>query len=113
MVNAVDFHLVQYLVGVLQRLGYITEHAVHFFLSLEPLLFAVEHDIFILERLACREADESFMGIGILLIDEVRVVGANEFDVQFLGEFNQCFVDQALFLVCFVIGTGNGCFVPL
>ena len=53
------------------------------------------------------------MGIGIFLIDEVRVVCTDEFDVQFLGKLYQCVIDEALSLVGLVIGSCYGRLVAL
>ena len=113
MVDAVDLHLVKYLVGVLQRLGDVGEQLVHLLLRLEPLLLAVEHHVLVGEFFARRDADESLMGIGILLVDEVAVVGADELDVQFAGKLDQRVVDQALLLVGLMVGASYGRLVAL
>ena len=88
MVDAVELHLVKNLVGVLQRLGDVGKHLVHLSLRLEPLLFGVEHDVVITHLLAGRHADESLVRLGVVLVDEVRVVGANDFDAQFAGKLH-------------------------
>ena len=52
MVNAVDLHLVQNLVGVLQGFRDVGEHLIHLLLCLEPLLLAVHHHVLVGELLA-------------------------------------------------------------
>ena len=52
MVNAVDLHLVQNLVGVLQGFRNVGEHLIHLLLRLEPLLLAVHHHVLVGELLA-------------------------------------------------------------
>ena len=53
------------------------------------------------------------MGIGILLVDKVGVIGTDEFDVQFLGKLHQGIINEALFLVGLMIGTGDSGLVAL
>ena len=97
MVDAVELHLVEYLVGVLQRLGDIGKHLVHFGLRLEPLLFGVEHNVVVAHLPAGRHADESLVRLGVVLVDKVGVVSANDLDVQFAGKLQQHFIHLLLF----------------
>ena len=113
MVDAIYLDFVKNFVGVLQRLGDVAKNAIHFLLGLEPFLLAVEHHVLIGEFLACREADETLMGIGILLVDEVGIVGADKLDVQFTGKLNQGIIDKTLFLVGLMVGMGNSRLVTL
>ena len=113
MINAVDFNFIKNLISVLQGLGNVGKHLVHLFLRLEPLLLAVEHQILIGEFPACGEADESFMSIGILLIHKVRIVGADELDVQLLGKLYERIIHQTLLLIGLVIGTSDSGLVAL
>ena len=47
------------------------------------------------------------MGVGILLVDKVGVVGADEFNVQFSCKLDQSIINQALFLIGFMIGPSH------
>ena len=86
MVNTVELDLVENLVGILQCFGDIGKHLVHLLLGLEPLLLAIEHHVLIVELATGRNTDEALVCVGIILVDKVRIVGANEFDIQLLGK---------------------------
>ena len=60
------------------RLGVaLAEDRSHFGRRLEPLLLRVEHALRVVEVLARREADQTVVRLGILLVDEVYVVRAD------------------------------------
>ena len=89
MVYAVGLHLVEHLAGIVEGLGHIGEHLVHLLACLEPLLLGVEHAGGVVEVFACGQAEQVVVGLGIVLVNEVRVVGAHQLDAVFLGQFHE------------------------
>ena len=88
----VGFHLVEHLAGVCQSLGNVLEHFVHLLARLEPLLFGVQHTRGVVQILAGGQAEQMVMRFGIILVHEVAVVGADELDAVFAGQFYEPFV---------------------
>ena len=84
MVDAVDFHLIQYFEGIGQCLGDIREHIVHFLTGLEPLLLGIAHTVRIVQVLTGGNTEQVVVRLGSLLILKVAVVGADELDAIFL-----------------------------
>ena len=115
MVDAVDLHLVDDLLGGGKRFRQIGEDFVHFRLCFEPFLLRVEHARRIVDEVVGGKADEEIVCLGIFFVGKVRVVGANVFHAAFLGELQQCFVGLHLQRVGFAVGTLRRIFdfVPL
>ena len=89
VVEAIELHLVENLDGVGQRLGNVGKHLVHLLARLEPLLLGVEHARGVVEVFARGETQEVVVGLGVVLVHEVAVVGADELHAVFLGEVHQ------------------------
>ena len=104
VVDRVNFDLVQYLVGVLERLGDVAEQLRHFVGGLEPLLFGVAHAALIVEVCLGRDTNQVVVSLGILFVDKVRVVGGYEFDIILAGKSYNLRLDLLLLFVGLVIG---------
>ena len=104
VVEAVDFHLVQNLQRVAQGFGHIAENIVHLLLGLEPLLLGIEHAVGVVQILLGREAEQVVVCLGVLLIYEVGVVGADELDAILVGELDEHLVGFLLQGECLSIG---------
>ncbi len=113
MVDSVALYLAAYLDGVVQRLGHVAEYGVHLGRGLHPLLLGVEHALGIVEVLARAQAYKTVVRFGILLVDEVHVVGADELDAVLGGILLQLLVDDQLHLVCLVVGAFDSSLVQL
>ena len=96
VVDAIDFDLVENLAGIAQCLGDVGEDVVHLLAGLEPLLLGVEHAGGIVEVLARREAQQVVVSLGVLLVDEVRIVGADELDAVFVSQLYEHLVGLLL-----------------
>ena len=101
----VGFHLVEHLAGVCQSLGNVLEHFVHLLTRLEPLLFGVQHTCGVVQILAGGQAEQVVMRFGIILVHEVAVVGADELDAVFAGQFYEPFVGFLLQGECLAVGS--------
>ena len=78
VVDAVVLDLGADLLGRSQSLGDIGEELIHLRRGLHPLLLAVAHTGRVVEILARTEADQSVMRLGILLIEEVNIIGSDD-----------------------------------
>ena len=78
VVDAVVLDLGADLLGRSQSLGDIGEELIHLRHGLHPLLLAVAHTGGVVEILARTEADQSVMCLGILLIEEVNIIGSDD-----------------------------------
>ena len=96
MVDAVDFHLVEHLKGVGQGLGIVGEDIVHLLTGLEPLLLGIAHTVGVVEILARGNAKQVVVGLSGLLVLEVAVVGAHQFDAVLLRKLHEHFVGLLL-----------------
>ena len=84
MVYGVLLNLVKYLHRVSQCFRLILKEAIHLLRGLEPLLLGITHQVGIIRSTARRETYQQFMGIGILLIKEMHVIGADHLDAVLL-----------------------------
>ena len=91
-VDAVGFHFVGYLAGVLQRFRQIGKDGGHLVGRLEPFLFGIVQAVGIVEVLARAEADKTVMRLAVFLFHKMHIVGGNQFDIIFSGKLNQIFV---------------------
>ena len=89
VVNAVELHLVQNLAGVAQGFGQIAEDLVHLGACLEPFLFGVEHTVHVIHISVGTQAQQTVVCFGILFVHKVRVVAADNLDVQLSCHFQQ------------------------
>ena len=96
VVQTVGLHLFYNLHGIGHRLWHITEDIVHLLLCLEPLLLGVEHTRRVVQILTRGEAQQMVVGFSILLIHEMGIVGADQFDAIFLGQFDEHLVGLLL-----------------
>ena len=79
------------------------EERVHLRRRLQPLLLRVAHTSRVVQVLACTEADESVVRVGIFFVDEVDIVCGNQFDMMLVRQFDQdlvyfhlMFIDRAV-----------------
>ena len=89
VVDVINLHLVDYLLRVLQRFREVAEYLCHFFRRLEPLLLGVMHPVHIVDVVVGAEANKPVMCLCVLRVDEVGVVGADDFDTVFLCQSDQ------------------------
>ena len=108
MVDVVELHLVENLAGVLKRLGEIGEYLSHLLGGLEPLLFGVEHTVLVGDFLVGGHADKAFVGLRVILVDEVDVIGGHNLYPVFVGDAQQLGVDRILEMESLVVGAGHG-----
>ena len=113
MVDAVGLHLVEDGDGVVERLGHVAEDGVHLLGGLEPFLLRIEHAVGVVEVLARAEADEAVVSLGVFLVDEVDVVGADKGDAILAAVLLQLGIDVELQVIDFVVGAGHGGLVEL
>ena len=78
VVDAVVLDLGTDLLSRSQSLGDIGEELIHLRCGLHPLLLAVAHTGRVVEVLARAQADQSVMRLGILLIEEVNIIGSDD-----------------------------------
>ena len=104
MVDGVGLYLIQYLERVGERFGHVGEYLVHLLARLEPLLLRVEHTRRVVQFLARRETEQVVVRFGVLLIDEVAVVGADHLYAVLLCEFQNLFVGTLLQWECLAVG---------
>ena len=86
MVYAVELDFVTDLLGRRQHLRNVGEELVHLAPRLHPLLLAVAHALGVIEVLARAEADEAIMRLGILLVEEMDIVGRDDLHPMLLPE---------------------------
>ena len=108
VVERIDLYLVEDLQRVRQRLGDVAEDLVHLSLRLEPLLLGIEHARGVVEVLARRETQQVVVGLGILLVDEVHVVRADELDAILPGQVHEHAVGLLLQGEGLAVGTDRG-----
>ena len=113
MVDRVALDLIAYLDSVTQSLGDILEDGVHLLTGLHPLLLGVEHTFWVIQILTRREADEAVVSLGIILINEVDIVGADQLNTQSLRELLEMLIDDKLQLISLVVGTLDGSLMEL
>ena len=113
VVDGVVLDLVAYIDRIGQRLGYVTEDGVHLGAGLHPLLLRVEHALGVVQILARTEAYKAVVRLGIVLVDEVYVVGAYETYAVFPRKLNQMLVHIELHGVGLVVGAFDRSLVKL
>ena len=104
MVDAVNLHLIQYFEGIGKCFGNIREHIVHLLAGLEPFLLGIAHTVRVVEILAGSDTEQMVVSLGSLLILEVAVVGAHQFDVKLPCHLDKFLVGTLLQLVSLAIG---------
>ena len=110
MVKAVDLHFVENLQRVRQRLRHIAENLVHLGTRLKPLLLRVEHARRVVEVLASGQAEQVIVGLSIFLVDEMSVVGTDEFDAILASQLDEHPIGLLLQGECLAIGPHIGVF---
>ena len=106
MVDGVLLNLIQDLNRALKRLGHILKQSVHLLGGLEPLLLGVTHQVGVIGRTSGREAYQQFVGIGILLIKEMDIVGADQLYAELARHLNEMFVHVLLQGERLMVGIG-------
>ena len=86
MVDAVELDLVADLLRRRQHLGDVGEELVHLAPRLHPLLLAVAHALGVIEVLARAEADKTIVRLGVLLVEEVDIIGRDDLHPMLLPE---------------------------
>ncbi|OPZ58028.1 MAG: hypothetical protein BWY89_00240 [Bacteroidetes bacterium ADurb.BinA012] len=89
-VEIIIFNLVSQFHSVADRLWHIGKDAEHLFCALQILLFGISKPFRVIEVLACIEADETVMGLGVILHYEVDVIRSNYFNIMFCSKFTVC-----------------------
>ena len=110
VVDGVGLHLIQYLERVGKRFGHVGEYLVHLLARLEPLLLRVEHTRRVVKLLSGREAEQVVVSLGVLLVDEVAVVGADHLYAVLLCELQNLLVGTLLQRECLAVGALVGIF---
>ena len=114
MVDRVALDLVADVHGRGHRFGVgLAEDRGHLGRGFQPLLLGVEHALGVVEVLARRKADQTVVRLGVVLVHEMHVVGADHPHVVLRGQFTQVFVDMQLHGVGFVVGPLDGSLVEL
>ena len=96
MVDGVELHLVKNLECVGKSFGHVGEHFVHLLARLKPFLLRIEHAVGVVEVLSGGKAEQVVVGFGVVLIDKVAVVGADQLDAVFLSQLHQHLVGLLL-----------------
>ncbi len=105
VVYRIGLALAENLQCVLQRLRQIGKHLGHLLLRLEPFLLRVAHTVRIHQIIVGGDADEAVMRFGILGVDEVGVVGADDLYAVAAREVDEHGVDPLLLLECLAVGS--------
>lgn len=114
MVDRVALDLVADIDRRPHRLGIrLAEDRGHLGRRLQPLLLGVEHALRVVEVLARREADQPVVGLGVVLVHEVYVVGADHAHTVFGRQLAQVLVHLELHGVGLVVGPLDGRLVQL
>ena len=114
MVDRITFDLIADVDGRRHRLGVgLAEYRGHFGRRFQPLLLGVEHTLRVIEVLARRETDQTVVRLGVVLIHEMHVVGADHPHVVLRGQFAQVFVHMQLHGVGLVVGPFDSRLVQL
>ena len=90
--------------GVGKCLGNVFEEEIHLGSCLEPFLLAIAHAIGVVQVFAGREAEEQVVSLGIIFVEEVRVVGADELYAVLFRQIDEDRIDAFLYLVSVTIG---------
>ena len=113
MVDVVELDFVEHLEGIVERFGNVGEHLLHLGCGFQPLLLGVEHTVFVGDFLVGSHADEAFVSLGVVLVDEVHIVGGHKLDAEFLRHTYQLLVHLLLQGVGVVVGALHGGFMAL
>ena len=105
-VDAVGFHLVDDLLGVLQHFGMVGEDTPHLFWRLQPFLLGVVHTRWVIEVFARAQADETVMGLAVFFLHKVDVIGGDDLDLILLCQIKDNLVHLFLSFVNFGVATG-------
>ena len=114
VLDVVEFHLIEYLQCVAERFGYIGKDGVHFSRSLKPLLLGIKHTLWVVEFPTSRKAYQVVVCFGVVFVDEVNIVGAYQFHIEFFREFYEHLIHFLLKRIYFEIGAlSRVCLVAL
>ena len=111
VVNRVTLHFIAYGNRIFESLGICSENLRHLARGLHPLLLRVEHSLRVIEVLTRTQTDKTVVRLGIALLHEVDIVGADQADIVFARELHQLLIDLQLHRVCLVIGSLHSRFV--
>ena len=96
VVDVVFFYFIGNLEGVRYSLGQVGEEMLHFGTCFQPFLFGVEHAVVVRQVVVGGQADKTVVSLGVLLVDEVGVVGGYYLYVVFARESYDFWLDGAL-----------------
>ena len=83
---------------------------VHLASRFKPFLLCIEHAGLVVQVFVGCQTNEAVVGLAVFFVNEVAVVGANQFDMVFLREFLEFFVDLFLQGIGVSVGTDGGVF---
>ena len=106
MVDVIDLDLIDNLLRVGKCFGDVAEDFSHFIGCFQPFLLGIVHSVDIVDVMVRTQTDESVVRFGIFLVDEVGVIGSNDFDVVFAREFKKNRVDLFLALIDILVASG-------
>ena len=106
MVDVIDLDLIDNLLRVGKCFGDVAEDFSHFIGCFQPFLLGIVHSVDIVDEMVCTQANESVVGFGIFLVDEMGVVGSDHFDVVLASEFKKNRVDLFLALIDILVASG-------
>ena len=76
----------------------VPEHERHFFGRLEVLGATVSQSFVLCNQLSGLDAKEGIVSFHVIARDKVRVIGGNNFDVQFAGNSHEFDIDDPILL---------------
>ena len=112
-VNTIEFNLICYFQRITQSIRDIAENLIHLGSCLHPLLFRITHTIRIIQILSRTQADQAIVRICILFVDEMHIIGSNNLDTMFMGQFNQDLIDFYLMFIYSLVGIRSMCLMTL
>ncbi len=81
VVDRVVLYFLQYFEGIFERFGDVGKEFGHLGLCLEPLLFGVAHALRVGNEAVGADAYQAVVGFGVVIVDEMNVVGGYDLDV--------------------------------
>ena len=112
-INTIEFNLICYFQRITQSIRNIAENLIHLGSCLHPFLFRITHTIRIIQILSRTQADQAIVCISILFVDEMNIIGSNNLDTMFMGQFNQDLIDFYLMFIYSLVGIRPMCLMTL